>query len=309
MRLPVNRSLPLMALILLSACGGSGGTVPDLPAAPRSSGPAGDYPMVLGPAYTVEGITHTPADVMNYDAVGQAGVDPDGGAGITASHRTLPLPSYVEVTSLDTGKTILVRLERRGPLSNARLIDLSPAAAAQLGLAGSKVAVRVRRVNPPEPERAQLRMGQAAPARMDTPESLLAVLRRKLEGPGLPGPQMMPPAATPAALPPAPVAKPTSAGKIPAVKPEAPPATVRIELPKPTPVAAKPAGTLAVQVGAFADRARADAVARRAGGQATKAGKVWRVRIGPLRTQAEAQAALAKAKAAGYSEARIQQAN
>lgn len=306
MRLPVNRSLPLIALILLSACGGGGGAN-DLPPPPRGSGPAGDYPMVLGPTYTVEGVSYTPADVMNYDAVGYAGVAPDAGAGVSAAHRTLPLPSYVEVTSLDTGKTILVRVERRGPMTNARLVDLSPAAAAQLGLTGGKAPVRVRRVNPPEQERALLRMGQAAPARMDTPQSLLGVLRRKLEGPGLPAPQPLPqPTATPspAPTPVMPAVKPAPKGKIPRVAPEAPPAVERI-----TPPQATPAGALVVQVGAFGDRARADAVAKRSGGQVSKAGTVWRVRMGPFATQAEAQAALAKAKAAGYSDARIQRAN
>ncbi len=293
-----------MALILLAACGGGGGGASDLPPPPRTSGPAGDYPMVLGPTYTVEGVSHTPADVMNYDAVGYAGVA--DGAGVSTSHRTLPLPSYVEVTSLDTGKTILVRVERRGPMTNARLIDLSPDAAAQLGLTGSKAAVRVRRVNPPEQERALLRMGQAAPARMDTPQSLLGVLRRKLDGPGLPAPL---PTATPMPVPTptpsaAPVAKPAPKGKIPRVAPEAPPAVERI-----APPPAMPANALVVQVGAFAERARADAVAKRSGGQVTKAGAVWRVRMGPFATQAEAQAALAKARAAGYSEARIQRAN
>lgn len=291
-----------MALILLAACGGGGGGAPVLSSAPRASGPAGDYPMVLGPTYTVEGVSHTPADVMNYDAVGYAGVA--DGAGVSASHRTLPLPSYVEVTSLDTGKTILVRVERRGPMTNSRLVDLSPAASAQLGLSGGKAPVRVRRVNPPEPERAVLRMGQAAPARMDTPQSLLGVLRRKLDGPGLPAPQQMPqpgPTATPT---PAPVAKPAPKGKIPRVAPEAPPAVERI-----TPPPAAPVGSLVVQVGAFGDRARADAVAKRSGGQVAKAGSVWRVRMGPFASQAEAQAALAKARAAGYSDARIQRAN
>ena len=211
------------------------------------------------------------------------------------------------MTSLDTGKTILVRVERRGPMTNARLIDLSPAAAAQLGITGGKAPVRVRRVNPPEQERALLRMGQAAPARMDTPQSLLGVLRRKLEGPGLPALQPLPqPTATPspAPTPVTPAVKPAPKGKIPRVAPESPPAVERV-MPPP----AIPAGALVVQVGAFGDRARAEAVAKRSGGQVSKAGAVWRVRMGPFATQADAQAALAKAKAAGYSDARIQRAN
>src|SRR3546814_5701897 len=71
--------------------------------------------------------------------------------GISAAHKTLPLPSYVEVTSLETGRTILVRINDRGPFVSGRVIDLSSAAAEQLGMKRKGVAaVRVRRVNPPE---------------------------------------------------------------------------------------------------------------------------------------------------------------
>src|SRR3546814_10508243 len=50
-------------------------------------------------------------------------------------HKTLPLPSYVEVTALDTGRTILVRVNDRGPMVTDRLIGLSRGAAEQLGIA------------------------------------------------------------------------------------------------------------------------------------------------------------------------------
>jgi hypothetical protein len=66
------------------------------------AGPAGDYPMVLGAPFMVDGVTYTPADTMNYDAVGYAGED--GGEGISGAHHTLPLPSYVEVTALDRAR-------------------------------------------------------------------------------------------------------------------------------------------------------------------------------------------------------------
>ncbi|KAJ8138707.1 hypothetical protein OY671_008080, partial [Metschnikowia pulcherrima] len=58
------------------------------------AGPAGDYPMVSGAPFMVDGVTYTPADTMNYDAVGYAGED--GGEGISGAHRTSPSPSYVE---------------------------------------------------------------------------------------------------------------------------------------------------------------------------------------------------------------------
>jgi rare lipoprotein A len=184
MRLPVNRNLPFAALILWLAA-----SLPvsakDRPAPVPANGPQSDYPMVLGQPFNVDGVVYAPVDTMNYDMVGHAAISPVDGNGITASHRTLPLPSYVEVTALDSGRTILVRVERRGPMTGSLLTELTPAAAAQLGILGQeRAAVRVRRVNPPEPERAALRAGGAAPARMDMPPSLRAVLLRRLNQPG-----------------------------------------------------------------------------------------------------------------------------
>ena len=150
------------------------------PGATTGVGPESDYPLVVGEAFTVDGKTYVPSDTMNYDAVGYAETG-EGGDVVTGAHRTLPLPSYAEVTSLTSGKTILVRLTRRGPMAGANLVALSPGAWAQLGLGeGAKAPVRVRRVNPPESERAMLRLGRHAPDRMETPQGLLGVLKRKL---------------------------------------------------------------------------------------------------------------------------------
>lgn len=55
---------------------------------------------------------------------------------MTAAHTTLPLPSYARVTSLRTGKSVVVRVNDRGPFHNDRLIDLSYAAAHRIGLLG-----------------------------------------------------------------------------------------------------------------------------------------------------------------------------
>lgn len=53
---------------------------------------------------------------------------------MTAAHRTLPLPSYVRVTNLENGRSVVVRVNDRGPFKPNRLIDLSYAAAAKLGI-------------------------------------------------------------------------------------------------------------------------------------------------------------------------------
>lgn len=286
MRLSVESIAALTALTLLAGCGGGSGERLAV-AAPVTTGPGADYPMTLGEPFTVDGVVWKPADVMNYDAVGYAAIDPAGGTAITAAHKTLPLPSYVEVTSLATGKTILARVERRGPMTNSRLVALSPGAMAQLGIAGGDGAVRVRRVNPPEPERSALRSGLRAPDRMETPKSLLAVLTRKLDAQnGVVAPSI---AAAPVAV--------AVASAKPAPKP--------VARPSPVPVT----GGSVVQVAAFSARPRADAVAGKLGGVVSPAGQLWRVRLGPFSSPAEASAALAKAKGAGYSDARILRAD
>ena len=55
---------------------------------------------------------------------------------MTAAHPTLPLPTYVRVTNLDTKKWIIVKVNDRGPFLHGRIIDLSYAAAHKLGIAG-----------------------------------------------------------------------------------------------------------------------------------------------------------------------------
>jgi len=54
--------------------------------------------------------------------------------GLTAAHRTLPFGTRVKVTNIDTGKSVVVRVNDRGPFKDDRVIDLSLGAAKQLGL-------------------------------------------------------------------------------------------------------------------------------------------------------------------------------
>ncbi len=56
---------------------------------------------------------------------------------MTAAHKTLPLPTYVEVTNLGNGRKVIVRINDRGPFKDNRIIDLSYAAASKLGIAAS----------------------------------------------------------------------------------------------------------------------------------------------------------------------------
>lgn len=68
---------------------------------------------------------------------------------VSAAHKTLPLPSLVEVTNLDNGRKMVVRVNDRGPFVDNRIIDLSRAAADKLGYRRQGVArVRVRYIGP-----------------------------------------------------------------------------------------------------------------------------------------------------------------
>lgn len=317
------------AMVMLAGCGSFDGKREGGPAASPApvSGVSGvvDGPVKIGDPYKVGDTTYTPADVADYDEVGYASwygeelagrptangeaFDP---AGISAAHKTLPLPSYVEVTALDTGRTILVRVNDRGPMANDRLIDLSRGAADQLGLSGGVSAVRVRRTSPPAAERAQLRAGQTVRERIATPGSLLAILRGKVKD--LPIPKGVAAASAPvAAQPAAPIASgkakpgddrfivegPGTTKPAPAAKPAAKPAPAK-------PAQAVVGGKYVVQVGAFSSEARANAAAKSVGGSVAKAGKLWRVRMGPFANDAEAQGALGKAKAKGFRDAVVQ---
>ncbi len=75
---------------------------------------------------------------------------------LTAAHKTLPLPSYLKVTNLHNGKSIIVRVNDRGPFHSSRIIDLSYAAAHKLGFAQRGTAkVRLEAVPMAEPKSAQ----------------------------------------------------------------------------------------------------------------------------------------------------------
>jgi rare lipoprotein A len=173
----------LALAVLLSACAGG------------NYRPVRDTPVKIGPPYKVRGTTYVPAADPAYDMLGYAswyGSESGNRTAngeqfrakwITGAHVTLPLPSYVEVTALDTGRTILVRVNDRGPFSGrGRVIDLSRGAAEALGIrAQGHAAVRVRFVDPPEKDKARLRKGKAASDRPRVSERILGKLRAQLQ--------------------------------------------------------------------------------------------------------------------------------
>ena len=112
----------------------------------------------LGSPYKIAGVWYVPTEDPHYDRSGIAswyGADFHGrktangeiydmGA-LTAAHPTLPIPSYAYVTSQKTGRTVLVRINDRGPYAHNRIMDLSKRTAEVLGVAGAGISeVRVK---------------------------------------------------------------------------------------------------------------------------------------------------------------------
>lgn len=132
--------------------------------------------------YTVLGKTYFPIqDSRNYRAEGTAswygtkfhGQNTANGEvydlyGMSAAHKTLPLPAYVKVTNLDNHRSVILRVNDRGPFYSDRIIDLSYAAAKKLGYAETGTArVRVEGI---DPKQWWAQRGQPAPMVLDQPQ-------------------------------------------------------------------------------------------------------------------------------------------
>ena len=76
------------------------------------------------------------ASVYAYDGGKTASGERANPQALTAAHRTLPFGSTVKVTNKNNGRVVYVRINDRGPFTRGRIIDLSPAAAHQLGFDG-----------------------------------------------------------------------------------------------------------------------------------------------------------------------------
>jgi rare lipoprotein A len=160
--------LGVICLLLANCSGGSFGSldprygVSSSPrvVAPGEPVPKGGGSYHVGAPYVVAGKTYVPEDNPHYRAEGVAswyGSDFHGRltangeifdrASMSAAHATLPIPSYVRVTNISNHKSVIVRVNDRGPYAGNRLIDVSERAASLLGFYGSGLApVRVEYV-------------------------------------------------------------------------------------------------------------------------------------------------------------------
>ncbi len=194
----------------------------------------------------------------------------------TAAHKTLPLPSFARVTNLDNGRSVIVRINDRGPFHDGRLIDLSYAAAVKLGVVGKGTGnVEVRGLTPRDMRRA------GAAQRVD--DSVHAPPSGDDAGHGV--------QAVAVTLDDAPVA----AAPLPAASPLPPVAAATADAPKqPMPTLSAPAKGLQLQVASFANRDNAERALgklRAAGIEgellASEDGSRWRLRVPTSETEAD----------------------
>jgi len=266
----------------------------------------------IGEPYQIDNVWYYPREQPDYDETGIAswygptfygkrtanGELYDGNS-LTAAHKTLPMPVNVRVTNLDNGKSIVVRVNDRGPYARGRIIDLSRHAAELLDVVQTGTArVRVTYL-----ARADLGPGKApAPA---TPPAIANAL------PAAPSGRVE--SAPLASVPGAAVAAPVQARPLPVPVPSAP---VQLASTEPSGqvdrVPVPKTNRLYVQVGAFSNRANAQRLLNSLGGGLTistlqRGGQtLYRVRTGPLASVSEADAALSRINGqAGGEDARI----
>jgi len=254
----------------------------------------------IGDPYQINNVWYYPHEQPDYDETGIAswygptfygkqtadGELYDGNA-LTAAHKTLPLPVNVRVTNLANGKSIVVRVNDRGPYAQGRIIDLSRRAAELLDVVQTGTArVRVTYLG-----RADLAPGAAPPS--ETPpeiaNALPAAPAGKVDSSAL---AILPGAAV---LPPVQVsALPTPVESLP-LQPVSTEPTGQVDK---VPVPA--ATNLYVQVGAFSSLANAKRLAASLGGDLRistlqRSGQtLYRVRTGPLASVEDADAALSR---------------
>ncbi len=273
----------------------------------------------VGKPYQVDGIWYYPKEDWSYDETGIASwygeqfhgrYTANGEVfdlnGLTAAHHTLPLPSIVQVTNLENGRSIELRVNDRGPFAGARIIDVSRQAAQLLGFERNGTAkVRVRLLT------AETMQAQAVARRNGSEEV-----------PGGPvevaqaAPRTAVDAHPLAPIPGTRVAALAQSASIIPVKASAAPEPVVVDPPltgKVTIVGAKPNAQIFIQAGAFAQMDNANRVRQRIAGLGSaqitavrvNGNNLFRVRLGPIASVDEADRMLARVLASGLPDARI----
>ena len=223
---------------------------------------------------------------------------------LTAAHPTLPLPSYVKVTNLENGREVVVRVNDRGPFVGTRIIDLSKRSAEVLDFKNKgKAQVRVQYIGPaPLNDNGRHLMAMNQELDRGTPMRKMIAKADRRKG-NMPTEEVQIAAAKPKKqAPPPPPPEPEF--ETASYEPE------QVATPEPAPVSE---ATYFVQLGSFSD---ADNATRARDQFASvwpvqfielygASGPVYRVRLGPISSTADAETALIDAQAAGYGDARL----
>jgi len=263
----------------------------------------------IGNPYQIGGTWYYPREQPDYDETGIASWYGPGFYGnltadgelfssqdLTAAHKTLPLPVNVRVTNLDNGKSLVVRVNDRGPYARGRIIDLSKKAAelldvVQTGTARVRVTYLGRAdINGTPPQETPPDIANALPA---APSGKIDVAALGI----VPGATIAPPARTAALPKPVPIPAEMFADNKPTGQ------VTRVPVP--------PATRLYVQLGAFSKLDNAKALLNKVGGDLRistlqRGGQtLYRVRSAPLTSVADADAALNRITGAGANDAHI----
>jgi len=218
--------------------------------------------------------------------------------GMIAAHRSLQLPAIIRVTNLENGRSMLLRVNDRGPEKPGRILGVSPRAGALLGMTPGRAA-QIALVVDTEKSRAAAEglPGQAPPPIAITAAPRAAVMREDLAP--LPGTRE------------APRREVQPLPKAAAVQEVAVPARAAIAaLPEAVTQGTPRPGSLLVEAGQFSGRSAAEAVAARLpGARISQQGRgrnaSFRVALGPFAEVRAADFALERTLAAGLSGARI----
>jgi rare lipoprotein A len=322
------RSLALLALfgVLLSGCASAPGGG-SFRATSYGTG-VGIY--TVGSPYEIRGRWYYPAVDYNYDRTGIAswyGADFDGKYTangeiydmnrLTAAHTTLPLPSIVQVVNLQNGRSLQLRVNDRGPFLDGRLIDVSRRSAQLLGFETQGTApVRVRIMKAASIAAAEAAMRDSGQILVAQAVDVAPALVAPAGAAPMPSAKLPPRIAYRAAAPTIPI--PAAAKPPPAAAPE--PEIVAGAVAQMRPSSAKiyaelagSTGRIYIQAGAFAMRDNAQRVqsriARLGSVLVTTASingvALYRVRLGPVESAAQANRLLALVVGSGYPAARI----
>src|SRR5580700_9960664 len=319
-------ALPLCVVLgfLLTACASSG---PEFGNNHHAGYHRGQPSYKVGAAYQINGVWYHPRVDYDYDETGLAswyGEAFDGQATangeiynlneLSAAHKTLPLPSVVEVTNQRNGRSLRLRVNDRGPYVEGRIIDVSRRASQLLGFeTAGTTPVRVRILKDESIQVAQAAMrGETGRVLLaEAPHSAPAEPRSARPAP--PPVVVAAPAAPPvvaAASTPIPDTTPPSGAprhQWPSLIAQAHAEPVR------APVSTAASGRIFVQAGAFAMPENAQRVRARIASlgniqvvqTVVNGTPLYRVRLGPVANPAEADRLLSKVVGSGYPTARV----